>query len=266
MKIEGINKKLLGIACEFYGMEILLDEGWFLGKNNKRLFKGLVEYGNKGNFFVWWNTKDLKYFRHWIEDLDWKNLEQNSWNSFEYKSSGHLCEDSYGKFDERFKNIKDYNNGITLSSRLNTKQEEEIEDFEGIEYIKNNVDSGYRGHLPEKVRFFYNDFTFDYFERTYSPFKTRKKRYNADVYNWTIGHYTQRLKQDLKSSHFQADYFYSNGVNFPKKYKMRYKTRKVLKDKIPTTFFNETIAKKLSTTLAVKKWSYLIKNLSYPYK
>ena len=37
MKIEGINKKLLGIACEFYGMEILLDEGWFLGKNNKRL-------------------------------------------------------------------------------------------------------------------------------------------------------------------------------------------------------------------------------------
>ena len=47
---------------------------------------------------------------------------------------------------------------------------------------------------------------------------------------------------------------------------MIYKTRKVLKDKIPTTFFNETIAKKLSTTLAVKKWSYLIKNLSYPYK
>ena len=59
MKIEGINKKLIGIACEFYGMEILLDRGYFHDKKDKELFKGYAEYGNKGNFYVWWNTKDL---------------------------------------------------------------------------------------------------------------------------------------------------------------------------------------------------------------
>jgi len=266
MKIEGINKKLIGIACEFYGMEILLDDGWFLGKKNKRLFKGCVEYGNKGGFYVWWNTKDLKYFRHWIEDIDWKNIEQNSWNSFEYKSSGHLCEDSYGKSAEWFKSAKDYDKGIRLSERLTKEQEEEIEDFEGIEYIRNNVDSAYRGHLPEKIRFFYNDFTFDYFERSYSPFKTRKKRYNVDVYSWTIGHYTQRLQQDVKSGSFQAEYYWSNAVSFPKKYKMRYKTKKTLKDKVPKTFYNETIAKKMDSKTSVKKWSDIIKKLTYPYK
>ena len=99
MKIEGINKKLLGIACDFDGgFEILLDSGYFYDKNDKKLFNGFAEYGNKGGFKVWWNTSDLKYFRHWIEDIDWKNIGQNSWNSFDYKSSGHLCEDSYGKY------------------------------------------------------------------------------------------------------------------------------------------------------------------------
>ena len=66
MKIEGLNKKLLGIACDFYGMEILLDSGYFHDKNDKKLFDGYAEYGNKGGFRVWWNTKDLKHFRNWI--------------------------------------------------------------------------------------------------------------------------------------------------------------------------------------------------------
>ena len=38
MKIEGLNKKLIGIACDFYGMEILLDSGYFHDKNDKELF------------------------------------------------------------------------------------------------------------------------------------------------------------------------------------------------------------------------------------
>jgi len=263
MKIEGINKKLLGIACEFYGMEILLDSGQFYDKNDKKLFDGFAEYGNKGNFYVWWNTSDLKYFRHWIEDINWKNIEGNSWDSFNYKSSGHLCEDSYGKFGNWYKTKSDYKKRIELHHRLSEKEFEKVDRFDGQEYIENNVDSGYRGHLPEKVRFFYNDFTFDYFERDFESFKKKQSNY---FYKWTIGHYTQRLKQDLKSSQFQADYYLSEAVNFPKKYKMRYKTRKTLKDKIATTFWNETVAKKVVTTLTVKKWSYLIKNLTYPYK
>ncbi len=75
-----------------------------------------------------------------------------------------------------------------------------------------------------------------------------------------------KIKQDLKSSQFQADYYLSEAINFPKKYKMRYKKRKALKNKIATTFWNETVAKKVVKTLAVKKWPYLIKNLTYLYK
>ena len=53
MKIEGLNKKLIGIACDFYGMEILLDSGYFHDKNDKlfillntaiRVDLSLVEY------------------------------------------------------------------------------------------------------------------------------------------------------------------------------------------------------------------------------
>jgi glyceraldehyde-3-phosphate dehydrogenase/erythrose-4-phosphate dehydrogenase len=40
--------------------------------------------------------------------------------------------------------------------------------------------------------------------------------------------------------------------------------RKFKKD--PTAFFDETIAKKMNTLTAVKKWSYIIKKLTYPYK
>ena len=65
---------------------------------------------------------------------------------------------------------------------------------------------------------------------------------------------------------FQAEYYYLNAVSFPKKYKMRYKTRKTLKDKIATTFWNKIVSKKVVKTLAVKKWPYLIKNLTYLYK
>ena len=266
MKIEGINKKLIGIACEFYGMEILLDRGYFHDKKDKELFKGYAEYGNKGNFYVWWNTKDLKYFRHWIEDINFKNIEANTWNSFDYKSSSHLCEDSYGKYGLWFKSLSDHKNGLELHHRLSEKEMSKVHGFYGEDYIENNVDSGYRGCLPEKIRFFYNDFTFDFFERNYSPFKTRKKRYNVNVWNWTIGHYTQRLQKDIKSGSFQAEYYWSNAVSFPKKYKMRYKTKKTLKDRMPKTFYDETIAKKMDSKIAVKKWSYIIKKLTYPYK
>ena len=39
----------------------------------------------------------------WIEDMNWKNIEGNSWDSFNYKSSGHLCEDGYNKFGDWYK-------------------------------------------------------------------------------------------------------------------------------------------------------------------
>jgi len=183
MKIEGINKKLIGIACDFYGMEILLDSGYFHDKKDKKLFNGFAEYGNKGGFRVWWNTKDLKYFRNWINCIDWKNIEGNSWNSFEFESSGHFCDESYGKYSMWYKTKKDRENGIELHHKISEKEFSKIEGFYGEEYIENNVDSGYRGMLPDRIRFFYNDFSYDYFERNYSPFKTRKKRYNVDVYH-----------------------------------------------------------------------------------
>lgn len=261
MKIEGLNKKLIGIACDFYGMEILLDSGYFHDKNDKELFKGYAEYGNKGEFQVWWNTKDLKHFRNWINCIDWKNIESNSWNSFEFESSGHLCESSYGKYGMWFKNRKDHNDQLELHHRLSEKEMSKVEGFYGIDIIENNVDSGYRGMLPDRIRFFYNDFTYDYFERSYSPFKSRKRKYNINVWNWTIGHYSQRIKKDLKDQQIDVDHY----INFPKKYKMRYKTKKKLK-KDPTAFFDETIAKKMNTLTAVKKWSYIIKKLTYPYK
>ena len=50
MKIEGLNKKLIGIACDFYGMEILLDSGYFHDKNDKELFKGLLNMVIRVNF------------------------------------------------------------------------------------------------------------------------------------------------------------------------------------------------------------------------
>jgi hypothetical protein len=49
-----------------------------------------------------------------------------------------------------------------------------------------------------------------------------------------------------------------------KQYKMRYKIGRTLK--VPTIFYDVIIAKKLSQTLAVKKWSYIIKKLNYTYK
>jgi len=183
MKIEGLNKKLIGIACDFYGMEILLDSGYFHDKNDKELFKGYAEYGNKGEFQVWWNTKDLKYFRNWINCIDWKNIEGNSWNSFEFESSGHFCDESYGKYSMWYKTKKDRENGIELHHKISEKEFSKIEGFYGIDIIENNVDSAYRGMLPDRIRFFYNDFSYDYFERNYSPFKTRKKRYNVDVWH-----------------------------------------------------------------------------------
>ena len=221
MKIDCYNKKLIRIASEFYGLEILLNNSWFLGKNNKRLFKGLVEHGNKGGFKVWWNTKNLKYFRYWIEDINFKDIEQNLWNSFDYKSNCHLCEYSYGKYSERFKNKKDHNNGITLSNGLTAEQEVEIKDFEGIDHIENNVDSAYRGMLPDRIRFFYKDFTYDFFDREY--YSKRNKSFY--FYNYTIGHYTLYIKKDLKDGQIDVKYY----ANFPKKYKMRYKTKKTIK-------------------------------------
>jgi len=50
----------------------------------------------------------------------------------------------------------------------------------------------------------------------------RKKKNSIYFYKWTIGHYTQRIKQDLKDGQIDVEHY----INFPKKYKMRYKTRK----------------------------------------
>ena len=144
-----------------------------------------------------------------------------------------------------FKNRKDHNDQLELHHRLSEKENCKVEDLR-IDIIENNVDSGYRGMLPDRIRFFYNDFTYDYFERSYSPFKSRKRKYNINVWNWTIGHYSQRIKKDLKDGQIDVEHY----VNFPKKYKMRYKTKKKLK-KDPT-FFDETIAKKMNTLTQLK--------------
>ena len=39
----------------------------------------------------------------WIKGMNWKNIQGNSWYSFNYKSSGHLCEDVYNKFGVWYK-------------------------------------------------------------------------------------------------------------------------------------------------------------------
>jgi hypothetical protein len=124
--------------------------------------------------------------------MNWKNIEGNSWDSFNYKSSGHLCEDGYDKFGDWYKTKSDYKKGIELHHRLSEKEFEKVDRFDGQEYIENNVDSGYRGHLSEKIRFLYNDFTFDDFERDFESFKKKQSNY---FYKWTISHYTQRLNK-----------------------------------------------------------------------
>ena len=88
--------------------------------------------------------------------------------------------------------------------------------------------------LPDRIRFFYNDFTYDFFDREYYS----KKFKSFDFYNYTIGHYTQRIKKDLKDGQIDVEHC----TNFPEKYKMRYKTKKTMK-KDPSVFLMKQLLK-----------------------
>jgi len=65
--------------------------------------------------------------------------------------------------------------------------------------------------LPYRIRFFYNDFTYDFFDREY--YSKRNKSFY--FYNYTIDHYTRRIKKDLKNVQIDVKHY----TNFPKKYK-----------------------------------------------
>ncbi len=65
-----------------------------------------------------------------------------------------MCEDSYGKYGYWYKTRADHKKGIELHKRLSEKDFEKVKGFYGIDYVENNVDSAYRGHLPSRIRFF----------------------------------------------------------------------------------------------------------------
>ena len=104
--------------------------------------------------------------------------------------------------------------------------------------------------------FYYNDNTFDHFREVY-----KGKKY-ISVYEQTTGDYTNRIRKYLKD--FSVIEFHDS--IFPKKYKMRYKTRKKLAGKTPSAFFNQKKVALRTIPETVRHWKTIIKSCCYPYR
>jgi hypothetical protein len=254
-KVVGLNKKLICIASQYSGVEILLDSGFFLDKNNNKLFGGFNGLVNKGVFDVHYDKKSCYQFTQTFNGWDFKNNKKLKLNfsSFEHEASFKYMEDSRGKSSEWYLTEKDYDNSKLLDRRISKKKYNQIYGFEGYEYIRNDLES--HDH-PQSVRFFYNDNTYDFFE------EVRKGKKNILVYEQTTGDYTNRIRKYLKDL---SDNKYDNSL-FPKKYKMRYKTRKKLADKTPSVFFNQTTVALRTIPETVRHWNTIIKSCCYPYR
>lgn len=256
-KVIGLNKKLISIASYYSGVEILLDSGFFLDKNNNKLFGGFCQYVNKGDFGVCYDKKSCYQFTQTFNGWDFKNDKKLKLNfsSFEHEASFRLMEDSRGKSSEWYLTEKDYDKSRLLSHRISKKKYNQIKDFEGYEYIRNDLESF---DNPQYVRFFYNDNTYDFFEEVH-----KGKKY-ISVYQQTTGNYTNRLKKYLKD--FGITSIVRESAIFPKKYKMRYKTRKKLQGKEPTVYFNSVPVALRTIPETVRHWNTIIKSCCYPYR
>lgn len=254
-KVIGLNKKLICIASKYSGVEILLDSGSFLDKNNNKLFGGFCQYVNKGDFDVCYDKKSCYQFTQTFNGWDFKNDKKLKLNfsSFEHEASFRLMEDSTGKSSEWYLTEKDYDKSRLLRGRISNKKYNQIKYFDGYEYIRNDLESS---DHPKTVMFYYNDNTYDYFKEVY-----KGKKY-ISVYEQTTGDYTNRIRKYLKD--FSVRKF--DDSIFPKKYKMRYKTRKKLKDKKPTAFFNDMPVALRTIPETVRHWNTIIKSCCYPYR
>ena len=254
-KVIGLNKKLICIASKYSGVEILLDSGSFLDKNNNKLFGGFCQYVNKGDFGVGYDKKSCYQFTQTFNGWDFKNDKKLKLNfsSFEHEASFRLMEDSTGKSSEWYLTEKDYDKSKLLRSRISNKKYNQIKYFDGYEYIRNDLES--YDH-PKTVMFYYNDNTFDHFREVY-----KGKKY-ISVYEQTTGDYTNRIRKYLKD--FSVIEFHDS--IFPKKYKMRYKTRKKLAGKTPSAFFNQKKVALRTIPETVRHWNTIIKSCCYPYR
>ena len=256
-KVIGLNKKLIGITSYYSGVEILLDSGFFLDKNNNKLFGGFCQYVNKGDFIVSYDKKSCYQFTQTFNGWDFKNDKKLKLNfsSFEHEASFRLMEDSRGKSSEWYLTEKDYDKSRLLSYRISKKKYNQIKDFEGYEYIRNDLESF---DNPQYVRFFYNDNTYDFFEEVH-----KGKKY-ISVYQQTTGNYSNRYRKYLKDFSFAS--IYREYAIFPKKYKMRYKTRKKLEGKEPAGYFNSVPVALRTIPETVRHWNTIIKSCCYPYR
>jgi len=254
-KVVGLNKKLISIASYYSGVEILLDSGSFLDKNNNKLFGGFCQYVNKGDFGVGYDKKSCYQFTQTFNGWDFKNDKKLKLNfsSFEHEASFRLMEDSTGKSSEWYLTEKDYDKSRLLRGRISNKKYNQIKYFDGYEYIRNDLES--YDH-PKTVMFYYNDNTFDHFREVY-----KGKKY-ISVYEQTTGDYTNRIRKYLKD--FSVIEFHDS--IFPKKYKMRYKTRKKLAGKTPSAFFNQKKVALRTIPETVRHWKTIIKSCCYPYR
>ena len=254
-KVIGLNKKLICIASKYSGVEILLDSGSFLDKNNNKLFGGFCQYVNKGDFGVGYDKKSCYQFTQTFNGWDFKNDKKLilNFSSFEHEASFRLMEDSTGKSSEWYLTEKDYDKSRLLRGRISNKKYNQIKYFDGYEYIRNDLES--YDH-PKTVMFYYNDNTFDHFREVY-----KGKKY-ISVYEQTTGDYTNRIRKYLKD--FSVIEFHDS--IFPKKYKMRYKTRKKLAGKTPSAFFNQKKVALRTIPETVRHWNTIIKSCCYPYR
>ena len=254
-KVIGLNKKLISINSYYSGVEILLDSGSFLDKNNNKLFGGFCQYVNKGDFGVCYDKKSCYQFTQTFNGWDFKNDKKLKLNfsSFEHEASFRLMTDSTGKSSEWYLTEKDYDKSRLLRSRISNKKYNQIKYFDGYEYIRNDLES--YDH-PKTVMFYYNDNTFDHFREVY-----KGKKY-ISVYEQTTGDYTNRIRKYLKD--FSVIEFHDS--IFPKKYKIRYKTRKKLAGKTPSAFFNQKKVALRTIPETVRHWNTIIKSCCYPYR
>lgn len=254
-KVIGLNKKLIGISSCYSGVEILLDSGFFLDKNRNKLFGGFCQYVNKGDFNVNYDKKSCYQFTQTFNGWDLKNDKKLKLNysSYEHEATSRLMEDSRGKSSEWYLTEKDYDKSRLLRSRISNKKYNQIKYFDGHEYIRNDLESF---DHPQYVGFFYNDNTYDSFKEIY------KGKKSISVYQQTTGNYTNRLRKYLKD--FDIASF--TPIVFPKKYKMRYKTRKKLQGKEPTIYFNSVPVALRTVPETVRHWNTIIKSCCYPYR
>lgn len=244
--------KLLGVGGEFFGMEFYKDHGNFVDDNDEVICRGIAYYGNKGHFNTMWVSQDLNLLQYWLDNikLDTNKKYDISWNSEDYECTSYYMEDSIGKFVEWYYNLEDFNHRTELHHAIDKEQYDRIKWHEGEDITDYHCHSGYKGHLPEKMIFYYDDCTYDLFEKKYN---------NDDVYVFFSGKFSKRVLNNIKNGEISTDYY--DSLIFTDEIKKR--MRKTTKEKVGNTpqvlFDQKIIDRGIDVVEAINRWKMLIK-------